>query len=163
MFLCARIYESPHLRRQSLMLAVNLTAIEVTSAVVGSGTGAGSMLEFTGERVHQLPKTFFVTLSHLQPNINLTVAARARWVAACPCKLSFCGVSKTGVSPPNTFSWPCTWFAVTLRTFTRWRDDTIDRRPSPARHRKEQKLKLWPTKTQTNQQHQHHGLCFSIA
>ena len=81
------------------MLAVNLTAIEVASAVVGSsGTGAWSMLEFTGERVHQLPKTFFVKLSHLQPNINLIVVARARWVAACLCKLSFCGGSEAGVS-----------------------------------------------------------------
>ena len=61
------------------MFAVNLTAIEVKSAVEGStGTGVIHILELTGQREHQLPKTFTVLLSHLQPNINLTLAARAR-------------------------------------------------------------------------------------
>ena len=62
------------------MLAVNLTAIEVSSAIEGSthGTGVSSVLELAGERLHQLPKTFTVMLSHLQPAINLTVVARAR-------------------------------------------------------------------------------------
>ena len=64
------------------MLAVNLTAIEVSSLAEDSsgGTGVSSMLELAGERLHQLPKTFTVTLSHLQPAINLTLIARARCV-----------------------------------------------------------------------------------
>ena len=59
------------------MLAVNLTAIEVSSSA-NHGTGVSSVLELAGERLHQLPKTFTVMLSHLQPAINLKVVARAR-------------------------------------------------------------------------------------
>ena len=79
MSLYSESYHCLYMRTRSKMLAVNLTAIEVTSAIEGShGIGVVHMLELTGQREHQLPKIFTVLLSHLQPNINLTLVARAR-------------------------------------------------------------------------------------